>query len=283
MGATAESCRNATAKRLCASSVLRDFIFPILAAGFFTTSLSASGVRTFHLSPDGDDRAAGAADAPLASLAGARDAIRRARTEDNHAGPVRVIVADGRYPLREPVVFEARDGGGPDAAETYAAAPGAMPVFDAGQPLSGWTVEDDGSWSSRLPAGAPETLEALWVNDRRAVRARFPTSGEALLEGVTETILEAGGGRLPETAHQELRLPPEAFEVLAPLDAAQLAAVDIILYHKWDVTRRRALALDAATRTAIVEGRGMKPWNRLDQGIPFILENLPGPPATPGE
>ena len=146
--------------------------------------------------------------------------------------------------------------------------------------MAGWKIDDDGSWSCRLPADAQEKVEAISVNERRAVRARFPATGEAVLDGVSETILEQGGGRRPVKARQELQLPQDAFDMLAPLEAEQLAAVDIIHYHKWDVTRRHPLSLDPATRTVTVEGGGMKPWNRLDKGVPFILENLPGPAVT---
>ena len=62
-----------------------------------------------HVSPKGEDHATGQIDAPLASLNGARLAIRklpRPLTE-----PVRVIFAEGTYRITDAVAFDAKDSG----------------------------------------------------------------------------------------------------------------------------------------------------------------------------
>ena len=78
---------------------------------------------TLYVSPDGNDTWSGTrprptrfgADGPLASLKGARDALRRLKALGRLTQPAHVIIAGGTYPLREPVVFGPQDSGSPDA------------------------------------------------------------------------------------------------------------------------------------------------------------------------
>ena len=74
---------------------------------------------TFHVAPDGNDAWSGLlarpnaerTDGPLASLQGARDAARAVRKKATFDGPVRIVVADGLYTLREPLVLGPEDSG----------------------------------------------------------------------------------------------------------------------------------------------------------------------------
>ena len=79
----------------------------------------------FHLSPTGDDANDGLApkkrtngSGPWATLAGARDALRKLRADGQLAGPANVLIQDGNYPLTETVAF-----GPEDSQTTFAAAP----------------------------------------------------------------------------------------------------------------------------------------------------------------
>jgi hypothetical protein len=104
-----------------------------LAAGLFAIVVTArgtcaEGITHWYVATDGDDRwsgtferpDAGRSDGPKASLAGARDAIRRARAEGRvGAGPLTVHVRGGTYRLRDPLVFEPIDSGTADAPVVY--------------------------------------------------------------------------------------------------------------------------------------------------------------------
>ena len=68
-----------------------------------------------HVAPAGSDDNVGTASSPLASLEGARDAIRALKANGPLAEPVRVIVADGRYALTEPLTLGPEDTGTPTA------------------------------------------------------------------------------------------------------------------------------------------------------------------------
>lgn len=108
------------------------------------------------------------------------------------------------FPRRFPVAFDPED-----SHTTYTAAPGAAPVFDGGEVLTGWKVgtrNGHAEWTLDRPEVAASNwfFRSLFVNCRRAPRARLPkfspdaegtkrgTSGANL--GMEKTLLE----RLPE-------------------------------------------------------------------------------------
>ena len=131
-------------------------------------------MTVFHLSPRGSDRAPGSANRPWATLAGASDQLRRLRASGRVTGPVTVQVHAGTYPLAAPVQFTDAD-----SATAFVAAPGAKPVFDGGEVLTGWKVGKRNGrteWTLDLPEVplGKRHFRSLFVNGRRAPRARLP-------------------------------------------------------------------------------------------------------------
>ena len=86
---------------------------------------------TFYVAPDGSDRNPGTTEQPLASLAGARDALRE--TELLGRESLEVIFRAGVYELPETVVFTAADSGTPTAPVLYRSERGAEVVISGGQ------------------------------------------------------------------------------------------------------------------------------------------------------
>ena len=82
-----------------------------------------------HVSPKGDDKASGRTDAPLASLEGARQAVRRLPRP--LAEPVRVIFAAGTYRVTQAIAFDEKDSGEAGRTISYEAAPGAKVVISS--------------------------------------------------------------------------------------------------------------------------------------------------------
>ena len=88
-----------------------------------------------HVAPEGNDAWSGKSrhpnaartDGPLATLAGARDALRQLKAAGVRE-PLRVLVADGLYRISEPLVLEPGDGGTAECPVRYEAEPGAQPL-----------------------------------------------------------------------------------------------------------------------------------------------------------
>ena len=76
-----------------------------LVAAMLAARPAAAEAAELHVAPDGNDAWSGTraqpnadkSDGPVASLAGARDALRKLRAAKPVQGPVRILVAAGRY------------------------------------------------------------------------------------------------------------------------------------------------------------------------------------------
>lgn len=96
-----------------------------------------------HVAPSGDDAAAGTAAAPLATLAAARDRIRKERKKPSDLAEV--ILHDGYHLLRSTLVLELKD-----AHTTWRAAPDSTPVIGSAVTITGWQL------LKTPPAGLPQ-------------------------------------------------------------------------------------------------------------------------------
>jgi len=153
--------------------------------------IAAAGTQAdFHVAPNGNDAWSGrlpapnaaGTDGPLASLRGARDAIRTMKKASDLTRPVTVLLRGGTYRIRKPVEFLPADSGSEKAPITYAAYPGAKPVISGGIPITGWKQGKDGIWTADVPlaGGGRWRFRELWVNGRRCIPARTPNYGKAL-------------------------------------------------------------------------------------------------------
>jgi len=81
---------------------------------------TAAQGATLHVAPGGADTNPGTKDKPLATLTGARDAIRRLKPADGRpAGGITVELAAGTYPMAEPLTLTAADSGAAGAPIVY--------------------------------------------------------------------------------------------------------------------------------------------------------------------
>ena len=113
---------------------------------------------------DGDDRAAGTPQSPIATL---HEAQRRLRELPGGT----VLLTDGVWRLDRPLRLDARDSGEPGAPHRWMAAPGAQPVISGGVPVSGWTLHDEGTrvFRARVP-GVAQTRQVS-IDGRLAERS----------------------------------------------------------------------------------------------------------------
>lgn len=245
-------------------------------------SVMAAGAAEFYVSTTGKDSNSGASDAPFASLTQARNAIRTLKARGALTEPVRVIVAGGTYYVTEPLVLTPEDSGTAMAPVSYEAAPGERPIISGGRMIGGWQDAGDGVWTAQVPkvAGGEWSFEQLWVNGRRAMRARTPNDFWFYLQAVNEVAAAPGRGKV---AVRTARLRSEDFASLADLTSEELQQVILVVYHKWDVTRRRLDAIDSKTSQLVTSGDKMKPWNPWARNSAAVLENFRAALDAPGE
>lgn len=104
---------------------------------------------------NGNDVAAGTAEAPFATLTRARDAIRERRAAGGlPKGGVQVVVAGGEYPVTNTLQLARQDSGEVESPIVYRAAEGQRPHFRGGVRLTGFIPVRDKAVLARLPDGA---------------------------------------------------------------------------------------------------------------------------------
>ncbi|RYF39785.1 MAG: hypothetical protein EOO38_22805, partial [Cytophagaceae bacterium] len=152
----------------------------LLGLGLAIISIASQGAQatTLYVAPAGNDQWSGASErpnaartnGPLASLQGARDAIRKLKAKGPLKEPVRVMVTQGNYPVSKPLILEPQDSGTAHSPISYEAAPNAHPIINGGRNIGGWKRGANGIWSTQIPTvkSGKWYFEQLWVNGKRA-------------------------------------------------------------------------------------------------------------------
>ncbi len=229
----------------------------IIGFGFILGAGAAAAAITIPVKP-GDDLQAAIAKA------------RQSRVE--HPGEaIEIRFAAGRYPIATPLTLGSEDSGTSDAPLRLVAVDGAKPIISGGGVLGDFTLQPDGRWQTKVE---DPRFEQLWVNGRRAVRAREPDTGMFRMKSIKEDITG-------ETASQTVEIGEDAAKWLRDLDPKALSAVQMLAYHKWDNTRRFIDGVGGNTFTT--KGEPLKSWNPWDAKTGFVFENLAGGLDEPGE
>ncbi len=103
----------------------------------FSCCLAATKEICLYVAPWGSDGNPGTKSRPLATLARAKDLVRRLKSENRRAD-ITVFLRGGVYRLTETVVFTLEDSGAPGQTITYAAYPGERPVLSGALPITRW-------------------------------------------------------------------------------------------------------------------------------------------------
>lgn len=138
-----------------------------------TTPAARAATQTrFHVDPaKGNDEATGASpDKAFRSLERARDAARAINQKSS--GDVEIILHGNRYAMAKPLELTTADSGRDGHRLRFVAAPGATPTLDGGLEITGWKpdTKHPGLWTA--PVTDDLSSRQLFVNGRRAVRAR---------------------------------------------------------------------------------------------------------------
>jgi hypothetical protein len=146
-----------------------------------SATLALAGPTVLHVSPSGNDAWSGKlaapnaakTDGPLASLIGAREAIRKLKAAGPLTGPVEVRLRGGVYRPAAMLELGPQDSGSGTCPISYVAYPKETPVLSGGVPVNGFKPWRGkivcADLPARLPAGT--TFRSLFVDGERMIRA----------------------------------------------------------------------------------------------------------------
>lgn len=245
---------------------------PAIAATFaLAVVLIANGASTeeFHVSPRGDDGAAGSRDQPFRTVEHAQTAVRR-EVAAGLLEPVTVFLHSGTYELPTSLVFGPADSGTNACPITYTAWADDTVVLSGGRMVTNWRPCDHDRWTADLPpldADGPLSRQFV-VADRRATRARWPNQDgvlriESTSKGFTEFVLNR---------------PP-------PTGAVVPQGTELVVFEHWSITRGLVTAIDESqVTTATPMGWiGHGDWTTASRGKSCYLEHAPEYLDSPGE
>jgi hypothetical protein len=265
---------------------MRQIFFLITAALFLSfAGINVASGQKIYLSPDGNDRNPGTIDQPLSTLTAARNRARALRSSGSTYGPVEIIAMKGEYFMFQPLILTSEDSGSADAPLIIKADEGTKAVFRGGVQLFGTEKINDHLWRIFIPQVAwyDSYFEQLYVNGRRAVRARTPDKGFYMVKNSAEDILVRGGDRIPELAVQKIELNPSDARCLKTFTAGDYRDAVITFYHKWDNTMKHITGFNDSTSTIYTTGTGMQSWNTIDSQSRYYIDNFRSALDAPGE
>ena len=216
-------------------------------------------------------------------------AIRAAKAKGDK-GAWTVRVKDGFYVLKETIVLTPEDSGTPEAPVLWVGE-GGKAVFAGGDRLTGWKDVGGGIWSApipRAPDGKPAYFEQLWVNGRRADRARLPNSRQdeprAGCLDITAASISPVTNAAGEVSYVE-RVTLADVSALAAVPAEELQWAQMCVVHKWAFSRRIVRSVDAAARTVETHScMDWRSWKKWGPGKTLVwFENVRSAFDAPGE
>ena len=220
-----------------------------------TAGLAVGGELT--VSPDG------------MSVTEALAKIRAARAAgDKETWTVRV---SGRNRLAETLVFTPDDHDIAFVGETGA-------EFSGGVTLTGWADTGKGWFETAIPKGAdgqPIYFEQLWVNGRRADRARYP-NGTGFSRVKSPSVAEDPAATGSKRFVERVTFADGTEKILAQLPADEMPFAQLCVVHKWNFARRIIRGFDAKTGTLEVRGPAAWTWwQGWNEGETLVcLENV---------
>lgn len=193
--------------------IISIFVSLIFSFGLYSTDI--------YVSPKGNNQSPGTRDKPIQSLVLAKQMAYDLLKSGQHE-KVTVWLADGIHPIAEPLLFQPFESSIPNASLTFKSMQGTKPVISGGLKISNWSKRQDGFWQCKLSNIAPgvQSVRELFVNGKRASRARFPNQDFLRVKKAgddkrTNFYFEKGDFPLPSKSKN----------------------VELVFMHDWSITR----------------------------------------------
>ena len=184
-------------------------------------SISTCFAKDIYVSPKGNDNNPGSKKLPLQTIHQAKNKAVE-MLEKGGEKDVTVWLADGIFRVTEPLVFESLKTTSINTKISFKAEKGSKPIISGGIEISGWEKNNAGFWEAKLQENKNEPVELreLFIDGKRAVRARFPNEGYL-------QVKKAGADRRTNFYFEKGDFPIPA----------NVKDVELVLLHDWSISR----------------------------------------------
>lgn len=189
-----------------------------------------------YVSPNGDRLNPGTEKLPIGTIAQAQLMVSEKMAGDP-GRDIRVILKEGTYFLSKTLVFDEMNGGNLNNSLTYEGMPGKNVVLSGGRNLSGWK-EVNGLW--QVEVQDMESVEQLYVNGERTVRARIPNQDEEPTRWYVDSIKVVKDHQKKTFLQVDLWIR-EQYKLP---DLSQGGDFEIVIFKDWATLRKQVAAYD---------------------------------------
>ncbi|MDR2168706.1 MAG: right-handed parallel beta-helix repeat-containing protein [Planctomycetaceae bacterium] len=211
-------------------------------------------------------------DGSVSSFQQAVDKVRKLKKGDQ---PIVVEFLSGIYPITEPVVFKPEDSGTETAPVIYRAGKNQHVVFHGGRKITGWTKNENGVWSTKIPevAAGKFYFEQLYINGKWATRCREPNKLYYYTEEKVETEINPVTGKYEPMNRRAFIATLKDIEPLKSVPKEQLKDVSFTLYNSWETAKLRTLIIDFDKRIVMFTGQAGAELMRWEPRQRYHIEN----------
>jgi len=259
-----------------------------LFVGLLQASANAAIQQRYYVTTasSGCDDTLGTEAVPFCTLTAARNAVRYFLAHNTLTGDIVVYLRGGIYEIDGPLDLGPEDSGQVTGTGThyviYTSYPGELAMLSAGKrlPPGGWAgPASDGTFSISLPNISD--FRQLYVNGRRAVRARHPNAGIYYYLPTTQDITitnHTGGINLPAGSLSGIPFIEDSIEISIPIEWMHKRLRITSLSSNPDGTVKANINM--AEWSGVVNG---KQGNQDYSGRQYWLENAKQFLDAPGE
>jgi hypothetical protein len=217
-------------------------------------------------------------DGPFATLKRALEAVKTLKEQQGGTlrQPVTIYLRGGTYFLTEPITITPEHSGTEKFPVTIAAYRNERPILSGGRKIVGWkptTVNGRKVWVAEIPEVKEGKwfFRQLWVNGKRAIRARHPNKGYLQVAEVLDVT--------PQTQWHEgqkrFRFQEGDLKAWSTVSDAE-----IVVMNRWVESRLPVVKVDESQRVVECAKRSVF---KLDVGDPYYLEHCLEVLDAPGE
>lgn len=191
----------------------------------------------------------------------------------NKKGSITILLKNGTYELNVPIHITPENGGTKDLKIIFKGDSHTNTIISGGRSITLTGEKIVSADLSALLKGKEGMLQDIYINGKRAIRARTPNSGFLKFKKTTEKKTSD----LPwhqTTTVQYFEIPVETYNELKKLTPQQLKYIRFNAYHKWIATSRTIDSLSSNTPGFYSTGQAMAPHNRIDESSTFFFENV---------
>jgi len=232
-------------------------------------------VRYLYVSTNGNDVNDGSIGSPIRTLNEMKEKLFKIRRDFPDDG-VEVKFFAGKYEVDNALYLNYSHSGASETKKVIFSPIDGNVEFLAAKKVLNWIKDDKNPWLLKSyidfngKSFKEARFESLWVNGKRAKRARMQKNWEL------DYLIDVNCSSAPVNGSTYLKtyvLPEQCINMLKPLSEEEIKDLNIVIFHRWDTNREWISSVNFNDNSITVYGPGQTVSNSIDPLNEFFIEN----------